>query len=453
MQLPASPAAELATELAANESAGDISPAHPAICQHCGLLQHVPRLVAPAAVACAQCHVTLRRVQVNSLGRALAFSLTGLALFGLACFMPLMRVSTSGIILGADIFSGPRRLDQQGVWELALVVLFTTVAAPFLKLSGISYVLLALRLKRPPAHLGRIFGWVAKLSAWSMVEVYLLGVFVAYVKLVDIVHIDVGIAVYALVGLMVATIATDAFLDRQAVWDVLERKGIVAHPQTGGSQVPANPGTGTGIGTGTVVSCETCEKVSVIPAGSAGEGRHECPRCGSRLHARKPNGIMRCWALVIAATVLYIPANVYPVLTVVHLGSGAPSTILGGVEELVAAKMYPLAAVVFIASIMVPMLKLAGLALLLLMTQLGRGERLHDRGRLYRIVSVIGRWSMIDIFMESILVALVQFGAIVTIEPGVGAVAFAAVVILTIFAAESFDPRLMWDAAARPGRV
>jgi paraquat-inducible protein A len=401
MQLPASPAAELATELAANESAGDISPAHPAICQHCGLLQHVPRLVAPAAVACAQCHVTLRRVQVNSLGRALAFSLTGLALFGLACFMPLMRVSTSGIILGADIFSGPRRLDQQGVWELALVVLFTTVAAPFLKLSGISYVLLALRLKRPPAHLGRIFGWVAKLSAWSMVEVYLLGVFVAYVKLVDIVHIDVGIAVYALVGLMVATIATDAFLDRQAVWDVLERKGIVAHPQTGGSQVPANPGTGTGIGTGTVVSCETCEKVSVIPAGSAGEGRHECPRCGSRLHARKPNGIMRCWALVI----------------------------------------------------MVPMLKLAGLALLLLMTQLGRGERLHDRGRLYRIVSVIGRWSMIDIFMESILVALVQFGAIVTIEPGVGAVAFAAVVILTIFAAESFDPRLMWDAAARPGRV
>jgi paraquat-inducible protein A len=137
----------------------------------------------------------------------------------------------------------------------------------------------------------------------------------------------------------------------------------------------------------------------------------------------------------------------------VQMGSGAPSTILGGVEELVTAKMYPLAALVFFASILVPVLKLFGLMLLLVMTQLGRGERLVDRGRLYRIVSVIGRWSMIDIFMESILVALVQFGAVVTIEPGFGAVAFAGVVIITIFAAESFDPRLMWDAAVASGRA
>jgi paraquat-inducible protein A len=135
----------------------------------------------------------------------------------------------------------------------------------------------------------------------------------------------------------------------------------------------------------------------------------------------------------------------------VQLGSGAPSTILGGVEELVTAKMYPLAALVFFASILVPVLKLCGLMLLLVLTQLGRSERLIDRVRLYRIVTIIGRWSMIDIFMISILVALVQFGAIITIEPGFGAVAFAGVVIITIFAAEAFDPRTMWDAAARLG--
>ncbi|HEX3984378.1 MAG TPA: paraquat-inducible protein A [Acidisoma sp.] len=420
---------------------GERSPAHPAICRHCGQLQRVPELAAPSAVDCARCGVTLRRLQVNSLGRALAFSLSGLVLFALACLMPLMRVSTSGMTLGADLFSGPRRLDQQGVWELAAVVLFTTVGAPFLKLLGTSYVLIGIQLPRPPAHMRIVFTFVAKLGAWSMVEVYLVGVFVAYVKLVDIVHIDVGVAVYALVGLMIASIGADAFLDRQMVWEILERKGIVVHPQTGLS-IPT-PGRGDGI----AVSCETCAKVSVIH----GSDRHECPRCGSHLHFRKPNGIARCWALVAAAAVLYIPANIYPVLTVVQLGAGAPSTILGGVEELVAAKMYPLAAVVFIASIMVPMLKLAGLVILLLMTQLGSRERLHDRGRLYRIVSVIGRWSMIDIFMESILVALVHFGALVTIEPGVGAVAFAGVVILTIFAAESFDPRMMWDAGA-PGR-
>ena len=201
----------------------------------------------------------------------------------------------------------------------------------------------------------------------------------------------------------------------------MERRGLIRYPLP-----PAAPQDAAGADVPTTVTsaerqtvaCETCEKVATIQ----GHERHLCRRCGARLHHRKPNGIARCWALVIAALILYIPANVYPVLTVVQMGSGAPSTILGGVEELVTAKMYPLAALVFFASILVPVLKLFGLMLLLVMTQLGRGERLVDRGRLYRIVSVIGRWSMIDIFMESILVALVQFGAIVTIEPGFGAV-------------------------------
>jgi paraquat-inducible protein A len=152
--------------------------------------------------------------------------------------------------------------------------------------------------------------------------------------------------------------------------------------------------------------------------------------------------------LVIAAAVLYIPANYYPVLSVVQLGAGQPSTILGGVEELVTARQYPLAALVFFASIAVPMLKLFGLSIMLITIQTGRTGWLRDRTRLYHIVRFIGRWSMIDIFMESLLGALVAFGSVITIEPGAGALAFCAVVILTMFAAETFDPRLMWDAAA-----
>jgi paraquat-inducible protein A len=151
--------------------------------------------------------------------------------------------------------------------------------------------------------------------------------------------------------------------------------------------------------------------------------------------------------LVIAAAVLYIPANYYPVLSVVQLGAGQPSTILGGVEELVTARQYPLAALVFFASIAVPMLKLFGLSIMLITIQTGRTGWLRDRTRLYHIVRFVGRWSMIDIFMESLLGALVAFGSVITIEPGAGALAFCAVVILTMFAAETFDPRLMWDAA------
>jgi paraquat-inducible protein A len=167
------------------------------------------------------------------------------------------------------------------------------------------------------------------------------------------------------------------------------------------------------------------------------------------LHARKPNSIARTWALVIAATIFYIPANYYPVLSVVQLGAGQPSTILGGVEELVTAGQYPLAALVFFASILVPVLKLVGLSVMLITTQTATIAWLRDRTRLYHIVRFIGRWSMIDIFMESLLGALVVFGSVITIEPGVGAVAFCAVVVLTMIAAETFDPRLMWDAAGQ----
>src|SRR5262249_32854619 len=166
------------------------------------------------------------------------------------------------------------------------------------------------------------------------------------------------------------------------------------------------------------VSCHTCALVSFPESHDA-----RCPRCGCRLHVRKPESFARTWALIIAAAILYIPANYYPVLTVMQLGAGVPSTILGGVEELLKARMYPLAALVFFASIAVPMLKLFGLGFMLIAAQTGLVRGLRDRTMLYHIVRFIGRWSMIDIFMESLLGALVIFGSVITIEPGVGALA------------------------------
>jgi len=139
---------------------------------------------------------------------------------------------------------------------------------------------------------------------------------------------------------------------------------------------------------------------------------------------------------------------------VITAGAGQPSTIIGGVEELLASHMYPLALLVFFASILVPLFKLVGLALMLMTASLlaaeaGASFLLVPRTHLYYVVAWIGRWSMIDIFMEALLGALVRFGSVITIEPGMGAVAFCGVVILTMFAAETFDPRLMWDAAER----
>ena len=156
---------------------------------------------------------------------------------------------------------------------------------------------------------------------------------------------------------------------------------------------------------------------------------------------------MRTWALLSAATALYLPANLYPIITVIRFGQGEPSTIWQGVVELAEAQMWPLAVLVFVASITVPLVKLVGMTTMLLMTHDRSTTWLVARTRIFRAIDTVGRWSMIDVFMLTTLVALVHMGFIATVLPGAGAIAFASVVVLTMLAAATFDPRLMWDAA------
>jgi paraquat-inducible protein A len=189
-----------------------------------------------------------------------------------------------------------------------------------------------------------------------------------------------------------------------------------------------------------MASCHDCGRVGPLTAGHA-----RCTRCGSALHSRKKQSLARTWALLIASYVMYIPANVLPVSTVIYFGSGQPDTIMSGVKLLFQHGDAPVALVLFFASVMVPSLKLLLLTWLVASVQFGWTWRPRERTVVYRIVEVIGRWSMLDIFVISLLVALVQLQAISTIHAGPGAVAFCAVVVLTMLAAESFDPRLMWD--------
>ena len=193
-----------------------------------------------------------------------------------------------------------------------------------------------------------------------------------------------------------------------------------------------------------LVSCHACSLL--VRAGSLYHGHGACPRCGGALHVRKTNSLNRCWALLIAAAICYIPANVLPIMTVISFGEGEPDTILSGVKAFIDAGMYPLALLVFFASIFVPVLKLILLSYLMISVQFKSLWRPRERTIMYRITEAVGRWSMVDIFMISILAALVKLGSLATIEPGAGAGFFAAVVVLTMFAAMSFDPRLIWDS-------
>ena len=191
-----------------------------------------------------------------------------------------------------------------------------------------------------------------------------------------------------------------------------------------------------------LVSCETCGLLS-RPASPAEPGH--CARCGAGLDWRHPNSIQHTWALTLAAAICFIPANALPVMVTNALGSSTPDTIMGGVVFLFTSGSWPLGLIVLIASVMIPLGKLLALAWLLIAVQRRASGGERERMRLIRLVRFIGRWSMLDIFVDTFTVALVQLQPLMSVEPGPGVVFFAAVVVLTMLAAESFDPRLLWD--------
>jgi paraquat-inducible protein A len=193
---------------------------------------------------------------------------------------------------------------------------------------------------------------------------------------------------------------------------------------------------------------QTCEGCGLLsrPAPGTAEGR--CPRCDQALDFRKPHSIERTWALLLAAAICYVPANVLPVLTTTTAAGADSDTILQGVALLWSPTGWPLSIIVLVASIMIPSAKIVALAYLLVSVQRGSAENNEQRVRLYRLVKFIGRWSMVDVFVDTFTAALVQLQPLMSVSPAVGLVFFAAVVVLTMLAVEAFDPRLIWDAAS-----
>ncbi len=193
-----------------------------------------------------------------------------------------------------------------------------------------------------------------------------------------------------------------------------------------------------------LVACHSCNLLSkAVATGPHAEA--VCPRCGEVLHARKPDSIARTWALLIAAVICYIPANLLPMTVVTSLGNTQEDTIISGVIYFLNHGQWPIGLVIFFASIVLPLAKISSLSYLLISVQRKSQWRPEERAKLYRMTEAIGRWSMTDIYVVTILVALVSLGNLATVKAGIGAIFFGAVVVITIFAAMSFDPRKIWD--------
>ena len=397
-------------------------------CHECDLLQRNPLLPPGAAAHCARCGALLHRNRPDSLEPALALTLAGLILFLVANSFPFLALEMQGQTRATTLTTGVISLYAEGMWGLAAVVLFTSILAPGLQLGLLLIVLIPLKLGRLPARFATLFRHVRTLAPWGMMDVFMLGILVSTVKLASMAAIVPGTGLYAFGLLILVLAAAQASLDPDIVWSRLPNR----------AQGPYRAGEPTR-------SCPVCDLVVPERSPYRRHGRPCCPRCGEILYRRKPRSLQRTTALILAALILYIPANVLPIMQVTSLGRIQTDTIMSGALYLIESGMWPLALVVFIASIFVPMLKILILILLLISVRWRWTWRPRERTQLYRILELVGRWSMVDIYVVTILVALVQLGNLANVVAQPGAIFFAAVVVLTMLASMSFDPRLIWD--------
>ena len=414
-------------------------------CPECDLQQVIPALPAGGRASCVRCHATIARNPVDPIDRPLALAVAAAIVFLIANLAPLMSLSVAGREATTTILGGAQQTWLQGSPATAVAVAVCAVIAPGSYIAFMLAVLAAARRPPAPRWVGRLLSLATTVHPWSMNEVMLLGILVALIKIAQLATVTPGIGMYATGLLVVLLAALGSTFDSHAIWcRTTWADGtlppLAPHAWRG---TPATRQRARAWPQAALASCTTCGLLCVpAPAGQTGH----CPRCGATLTGHRHGSIQTTWALVIAAAILYIPANALPVLTTTALGTTESDTIIGGVAFLYASGSWPLAAIVLIASVVVPLGKLVALAYLLLTVQRGSVKNNHDRSRLYRLVEFVGRWSMLDVFVDAFIVALVQLAPLMSVAPGPGVVYFMAVVVLTMFAAHSFDQRLIWNA-------
>jgi paraquat-inducible protein A len=450
------------------------------ICECCDAVYRRAPLRGRATAHCACCGVPLYRSARANLDHMLALALAALLVFLIANAYPLMTLEVGGKYSEASLWDMIVDTYQSNVSPLAAVAALTVFLFPLLQIGLYAWVLLPLRRGRVPAAFIGIMHALRQMQPWTMVEVFMLGLLVAVVKLGGMATATPGLGMWGFAALTLLLTLLNSH-DLEQLWERAEGLGTpglgtrdsglggaelesrfsvvtapapalapAAAPATAGyfspspeSRVPSPDFSRRGRDL-RLIGCKACGLV--LRSAAPGWAGH-CPRCDHPLHRRKPDSHARTWALLIAAAILYIPANALPVMHTATLFDAEDNTILSGVVELWSGGAWDLALIVFVASIAVPLVKMACLALLLLSSRAGSPRWRRQRTRIYRMVEFIGRWSMLDVFVVALLLSLVRFGILAEVKAGPGIVAFCAVVVLTMLASMSFDPRLIWDAA------
>lgn len=395
-------------------------------CHECGHQHDHDISQIDSKVRCAHCEAVLHDHSYRWLDKTLALTVSALVLFIISNIFPFLVVELGGVSYETTLLSGVKAMLIREQYLLGTLILSTIVIFPLLEILSLSYLSFSYALRHRMPGQKFVLGLLITLRPWSMLEIFLLSIVIALVKMSDFFTLAPGPALFAFFALVFCLIGANRCLNKRELWNWLCPENVfhLAEPNN-------------------FAACKQCD--ALMDTELLLQDNH-CCRCHKPVHERKPMSVQNTFALTSAAAVLYVPANTYPMLYSTSLGNTQGDTILSGVLHLFESGLWMLALIVFFASVFVPILKIVTMAILLHSVKVQSTRHLKRKTALYRIIEIIGRWSMIDVFVVILLVALVQFGVLASVEAGVAVIAFSAVVILTMLATEAFDARLLWDA-------
>ncbi|KJY82447.1 paraquat-inducible protein A [Vibrio galatheae] len=393
------------------------TPSSVRLCNGCELPIDLVPVKRGKSAYCPRCNTQLYRGGRPSLSGDLAIAITCLLLFVPSHFFNFISIRLFGVMIPATLPSGVFTLFEEGFVLLSMLIFFCSSIAPLIVCSSVVVAHIALKYRRFKL-LKTSLALVQHLKAWVMIDVFLVSIAVSCFKLQDYSDIYVGPGLVGLIMLQLSTVLLVTRVSVRRYWEVYDPENQYALTEK-------------------KLHCHHCHL-------SQPEG-HECLRCHSPIHHRKPYAIQKTWAYLIAASIAIFPANLISISILFTNGERKEDTIISGVAELINSDMVGIAIIIFVASIIVPVAKILGLSYLLLAIQFKRKIYHKHRMMIYFVIRWVGRWSMMDLFVISIMMTLVDRGQILDFTPGYGAVAFGIVVVLTMLAAESMDPRLIWD--------
>ncbi|MGM0526642.1 MAG: PqiA/YebS family transporter subunit [Pseudomonadota bacterium] len=395
-----------------------------AVCPDCDWLVDVP-IAASKPIHCPRCGHRLAGGKAVTANSILALAVTALVLELVSLWLPFVGYSANGITQSMSLLDTSRELLHFHERLLAILVLFTIAVIPLLYLLAVIWVFLRQSVvgAKPPGPVTLyLIRTLVQLRVWMMADVFLLGALVSLIKISGLASVTLDTGFYSFIAFVIMLLVVADKVSRYQLWHLLPHQ-----------QAPSAK-TGQTANSQGLIGCVCCHAPNPKPA-------DRCWRCGESLMLSRWRGSKLTIALLIAAALMLLPAHLLPVMETTNLGRTHPSTIIAGVLDLWRSGDVPIAIIVFVASLVIPVAKILVLLVLLWVSSGTDKRQLKQRLWLYKITDWIGRWSMIDIFVVAVLVALVRSGQLMSVYPGNAALAFALTVILTMLAAMTFDTR------------